>query len=81
MEKLIETMVRPLIAHPEQFSVQQIDRERSITYEVRLHPNDVGKVIGKKGRIIQAMRTIVAASSRINPQPGRKVYLDVREAD
>ena len=61
MKQLVEHMAKALVDYPEQVEVRQVDGERSITLELRVAPVDMGKVIGRQGRIARAMRTVVNA--------------------
>ncbi|MCE9559367.1 MAG: KH domain-containing protein [Armatimonadetes bacterium] len=66
--ELVQHLVELLVAEPEAVTVEeQKDRDGS-TYFVRVSPNDVGKVIGKNGRVIQAVRFVVSAVSSKNRQ-------------
>lgn len=63
MKELIEVVVRQLVDEPEMVSVTQINGSQSAVLEVRVAKPDIGKVIGKKGRTAQALRTILQAAS------------------
>lgn len=63
MKQLVEHIARALVDHPDQVDVQQVDGERSIILELRVAPEDMGKVIGKQGRIAKAIRTVVNAAA------------------
>ncbi|GAA0349843.1 KH domain-containing protein [Bacillus horti] len=75
MNDLIETIARALVDHPEDVSVSEKESDRSITYQLTVHPDDVGKVIGKQGRIAKALRTVVYASAT---KLEKKVYIDIQ---
>ena len=62
MKELIETVCRALVDNPEDVKVTQIDGEQTSIMELRTHPSDIGKVIGKKGRTAHAIRTILSAA-------------------
>lgn len=59
MKELLETIIKNLVSDESKVSVNQIDGEKSIIFEVRVAQNDMGKVIGKEGRIAKAIRTIM----------------------
>lgn len=59
MKELLETIIKSLVSDESAVSVNQIDGEKSIIFEVRVAQNDMGKVIGKEGRIAKAIRTIM----------------------
>ncbi len=63
MEKLIEHIARSLVDSPEEVSVSSISGNQTSVLELKVAKNDLGKVIGKKGRTAQAMRTILSAVS------------------
>lgn len=67
MKALIETIVTSLVDHPEDVVIKETEEETKIVYHLSVHPEDVGKVIGKNGRIAKAIRTVVyAAKSNSN---------------
>ena len=63
MEELLEYLARALVDNPDDVQVEVIEGERSAILQLRVHPDDIGKVIGKQGRIVQAMRTLVKAAA------------------
>ncbi|NLI70986.1 MAG: KH domain-containing protein [Firmicutes bacterium] len=63
MKELVEYIARSLVDYPEQVDVQQVEGERSIILELRVAPEDMGKVIGKQGRIAKAIRIVVGAAA------------------
>ena len=67
MEKVIEIIAKSLVDKPEAVSITQREEEDTVIYEVHVAPDDMGKIIGKQGRIAKAMRTVVkAAATREN---------------
>lgn len=74
MRELVEKLVQALVDHPEAVQVTEIKGERTIVYEVRVAENDLGKVIGKGGRIANALRTILKAAAT---KLGKKVSLEI----
>ena len=65
MNKVLEDIAKALVEHPEDVSVTEVEKEGSIVLELRVNKDDMGKVIGKQGRIAKAIRTVVkAAASR-----------------
>ena len=66
MKDLISNIVRALVDQPEQVEVNKIDGSRTTVLEVIVAKSDIGKVIGKKGRNVQAIRTIMNAVSGKN---------------
>ncbi|MEQ6375301.1 KH domain-containing protein [Bacillaceae bacterium S4-13-58] len=74
MKALIETIVRPLVDHPEEIVITEKEEERKIVYHLTVHPEDVGKVIGKGGRIAKAIRTVVYAAGSDSK---KRIFLDI----
>jgi len=63
MEELVATIARSLVDQPDQVKVQRNDEENSVTIELGVAPEDLGKVIGKQGRTARALRTLLAATA------------------
>ncbi|MGE5589559.1 MAG: KH domain-containing protein [Bacillota bacterium] len=63
MRELVEVLCRALVDQPDQVDVRELEDERTVTIEVRVAPSDMGKVIGKQGRIAKAIRTLVKSAS------------------
>ncbi|RCK68167.1 MULTISPECIES: RNA-binding protein [Desertihabitans] len=57
----LEHLVRGLVTHPDDVRVRDVDGRRGRMLEVRVHPDDVGKVIGRQGRTASALRTVITA--------------------
>lgn len=57
----LEHLVRGLVPNPDDVRVRESDRGRVRTLEVRVHPEDIGKVIGRQGRTAGALRTVIGA--------------------
>lgn len=56
-------MVKALVEDPESVVVEEVDEGDSTTYEVTVNPDDIGKVIGKQGRVANALRTVAKAAA------------------
>jgi predicted RNA-binding protein YlqC (UPF0109 family) len=67
-------MLKALVDNPDEVSVNVIEGEQSTILELRVHPRDVGKVIGKHGRIAQALRTIVTSAAM---KSGRRMVIEI----
>ena len=63
MKELVEVIARSLVDSPEMVQVNEIAGEQSIILELKVAPEDMGKVIGKQGRIAKAIRTVVKAAA------------------
>ena len=61
---LLGFIVRGLVEHPEQVSIEELEDERSRVLKLKLHGDDLGRVIGKEGRTAKAIRTLLAAATR-----------------
>ena len=69
MLELVKYIAASLVDKPEAIDVREVEGEDSITIELRVDPEDMGKVIGKQGRIAKAIRTVVKAASVKIPKP------------
>jgi predicted RNA-binding protein YlqC (UPF0109 family) len=76
MKELIQTIVQALVDHPEDVVVTESSNENTITYHLSVHKDDIGKVIGKQGRTIHAIRTVVYAAASQQP---KRVALHVED--
>ena len=63
MKSLIEILVKALVEDPDSVSIDEVDEGSSVTYEVTVAPDDLGKVIGKQGRVANALRTVAKAAA------------------
>ena len=61
MRELVETIAKALVEHPEEVEVTEKASGRSILIELKVAPSDMGKVIGKQGRIAKAIRSVMKA--------------------
>ena len=67
MKEILETIIANLVSNKDAISINQIDGEQSIIFEVKVAENDMGKIIGKQGVIAKSIRTIMkAAASKEN---------------
>lgn len=65
MKDVLENIAKALVEHPEQVSVTEIEEGDSVTLELRVADGDMGKVIGKQGKIARAIRTVVKAAASL----------------
>lgn len=63
MKELINYIAKNIVDNPESVNVSEVEGERTTILELRVAPEDVGKVIGKQGRIVKAMRILLGAAS------------------
>lgn len=75
MTGLIEAIVKALVDYPEDVKVTQDTTNGVTIYRLTVHPEDVGKVIGKQGRIAKAIRTVVYAAGH---QKNEKLTLEIQ---
>mgnify|MGYP000506424768 FL=1 len=75
MEELIQYIAESIVDNPSQVSVNRIEANNSITVELSVADEDMGKVIGKRGRIAKAIRTVVNAAAA---KEGTKVKVDIK---
>lgn len=74
MKALVELVARSLVDHPEAVEVRVLDGPYTTTVEVQVSPEDVGKVIGRGGRVIKAIRTLARAAAT---QSGKRVTIEI----
>ncbi|WP_075617532.1 KH domain-containing protein [Paenisporosarcina indica] len=75
MKQLIETIVKPLVDYPEEVRVERDENANRIVYKLSVHADDMGKVIGKQGRVAKAIRTIVYSAASSHHK--KKTYVDI----
>lgn len=74
MKKLVEVIAKALVDHPEEVVVTQTESEKSVVIELKVAQEDMGKVIGKQGRIAKAIRTVVKSAAS---KDERKVIVEI----
>ena len=62
MQELVEFLAKGLVDKPDEVRVERVEKDGALVLELHVAPDDVGKVIGRQGRIARALRTIVRAS-------------------
>jgi len=62
MKELLEAIAKALVDNPDQVQVRAVEAETVTVLELRVHPSDMGRVIGREGRIADSIRTIIAAA-------------------
>ena len=73
MKEILETVIKNLVANQDSISVKEIEGEQTIIFEVRVDESDMGKVIGKEGRVAKAIRTIMKA---VAAKEGKRVSVE-----
>ena len=76
MAELLAYLARELVDDPEAVRVEVEDREDALVLVLHVAPDDVGKVIGRQGRIIRALRTVVRACAA---RDGRRIVIEIAE--
>lgn len=61
MKEVLETIIKNLVDNEEAVEIKEIEEEKNIVYEVRVADGDMGKVIGRQGKIAQSIRTVMRA--------------------
>lgn len=74
MKELIQVIAMALVDHPEEVVVTETETEKTIVVELRVAPEDMGKVIGKQGRIAKSIRTLVKAAAT---KDDKKVVVEI----
>lgn len=74
MKELIEVIAKALVDNPEEVSVTETETDKAIVLELRVAQTDMGKVIGKQGRIAKAIRAVVKAAAA---KSDKKVIVDI----
>ena len=78
MKELVEVIAKALVDHPEEVSVNEKNEGRTIVLELHVAEGDMGKVIGKQGRIAKALRTVVKAAAT---KENKKVVVEIVSED
>lgn len=63
MKELVEVIAKALVENPNEVVVKETEKDRAIIIELKVAPSDMGKVIGKSGKIARAIRSVVTAAS------------------
>jgi predicted RNA-binding protein YlqC (UPF0109 family) len=75
LEEALEHLVRGIVDHPDDVTVDMVNNRRGTRLEVRVHPDDLGRVIGRNGRTAKALRQVVTGVG------GKGVRVDVIDVD
>ncbi len=76
MKEFVEFIAKRLVDHPDQVSLEQEEKENSIVVRLKVDQQDVGKVIGRKGRTAQSLRTLLAA---VAAKDGKRAILEIAD--
>ena len=78
MKELVEVIAKNLVDHPEEVVVTEKEEGKHVTVELHVAASDMGKVIGKQGRIAKAIRTVVSAATAKNSKP---VFVEIHKPE
>ncbi len=76
VKELITAIVKALVDYPDAVNITEIEGERTVVYELRVDKADLGKVIGREGRMARAIRSIVAAAAL---KQGKRAMVEIIE--
>lgn len=76
MVELVRAIAQSLVDHPEEVDVKEVEGRQATVIELRVAPDDMGKVIGKQGRIAKALRTVVKAAAA---KENKKVVVEIMQ--
>ena len=74
MEDFIRVLVTPLLDYPENLTITMIENPNEIVYQLSAHSEDMGKIIGKQGRVAKSLRLLVQCAAL---RKNQKVYLEI----
>ena len=76
MRELVEYLTRALVEHPDEVQVDEVGSDDDIVLEIRVAEDDLGRVIGRSGRVANAIRTVAKAAGA---RDGRRVMVEILE--
>jgi len=76
MRELIEYIAKALVDKPDSVDIKEIEGEKTAVYELKVGKGDMGKIIGREGKTVNAIRTIIAAASM---KKGKRAILEILE--
>ncbi len=76
LQEFVEFVAKSLVDHPDKVEVREIEGEKTTVIELKVAPEDLGKVIGKQGRTARAIRTLLAALAR---KQNKRAVLEILE--
>ncbi|NCY22012.1 KH domain-containing protein [bacterium] len=75
MRYFLELVLGRLVTHPDEVDVEETGDDRGSLFRIRVNPEDLGRIIGRNGRTIEAIRSLLNAASR----DGRRVFVEVED--
>jgi len=76
MKELVENIAKAIVDQPDEVHINEVQGEKSVILEISVADDDMGKIIGRQGRIARAIRTVVKAAAT---KEGKKVIVDIQE--
>lgn len=76
LRDLVMFIAKSIVDNPDKVEVNEVEGERAVVFELRVAPEDMGKVIGKKGRVIHAIRALVQAAAA---KEGKRATVEILE--
>lgn len=74
MKELIELIIKGIVDNPDKIEINQVVGEKTLIFEVKVDPDDIGKVIGRQGRNIKSIRTIINAAAQ---KDNKRVIIEI----
>lgn len=74
MKELIELIIKGIVDKPDKIEISQVVGEKTLIFEVKVDPNDIGKLIGRQGRNIKSIRTIINAAAQ---KDNKRVIIEI----
>lgn len=74
MDKLLQTILEPMLDYPEALVISSDETPHKVSYKISVHESDVGRVIGRGGRVIKAIRVVISNAER---DAAKKVFVDL----
>ncbi|MEE9554109.1 MAG: KH domain-containing protein [candidate division Zixibacteria bacterium] len=74
MKEFIENIAKHLVDNPDSVNVAEVEGEKTTVYELRVHADDLGKVIGRQGQTAKAIRTLITA---VSAKKGKRALLEI----
>lgn len=74
--QLVEYIAKSLVSDPDAVNVKRVEKERMVVLELRVAPDDIGRVIGKQGRIAKAIRTVVRSATSVQVEDYTVIQVD-----
>jgi predicted RNA-binding protein YlqC (UPF0109 family) len=74
LKELIELIIKGIVDKPDEIEISQVVGEKTLIFEIKVDPNDIGKVIGRQGRNIKSIRTIINAAAQ---KDNKRVIIEI----